>query len=90
MREWKMIGRTLGLDESDILEIEDESRHRTKECVYQMLSKWKSHSRLNTATNLVLHKALLELDLLAAAGSNTCNSTSNNNIQSSFSTFYII
>ena len=62
-KEWKNIGRRLGVDDSDIDSIEDKEKE-LKEAFYQMIRKWRSNAGKN-ATFDVLIEALQEEKLNA-------------------------
>ena len=40
MRDWKELGRSLNLEESDLVEFEYSCGPSVKECAYQVLTKW--------------------------------------------------
>ncbi|PIK47025.1 hypothetical protein BSL78_16115 [Apostichopus japonicus] len=58
-KEWKNVGRNLGLKEEELCIVETDSNNQGhKEAVYQMLLTWK-HSNGNQATYRVLGEALI-------------------------------
>ncbi len=60
-REWRMLGRTLGLKESDIDQISHEHRHDLREQCRQCLIAWMAKDR-GLATREKLIKALREIN----------------------------
>lgn len=68
VRYWKDIGRELGLQEEDFLEIEHSNpMARLSELAYQMLCLWQQKQGRN-ATKEKLVQALRELELKRAEG----------------------
>ncbi len=60
-REWRMLGRTLGIKESDIDQITNEHRHDLREQCRQCLITWMAKDR-ELATKEKLIKALREIN----------------------------
>lgn len=67
--QWRVLGRNLGLDESDITNIDQSYKGQgTRECAYQVLLQWKSlKSRKSTLGTL--YKSLEDSKMFTAAKS---------------------
>ena len=54
LSDWKSFGRTLGLSDADIIEIDHANQRNIKEASYQCLVKWRSKKgRLATKAKLI-------------------------------------
>ena len=63
--QWTFVARTLGVDETLIQEISKNNPSKLRECIYQVLLKWKENDEDPTVSKLCL--ALIEEDMKETA-----------------------
>ena len=67
LHDWKMLARSLGLNESDIIEVEYAEQESVREAAYQALLKWQIRNG-RAATSSALIAAIRDNAITQLAG----------------------